>query len=247
MKANLILVARRRDRLEDVAEELIRSHGIQAEVVPFDLGDSDAPQDLYDLLKARGMQVDILVNNAGFGLYGNFLDLDWEREQAMLQLDILSLVQMTKLFARDMVDRGWGRILQVGSIGAFQPCPTYASYGAAKAFVLSFGEAFNYELRGTGVSCSVVNPGVTRTEFHEVSGQAYTPYQKFVLMESADVVRDGLAAMLKGKPSVVPGFVNKLSVFSLRFFSRSMATAVAYMTMRAADETPRTRAVTGGV
>ncbi|PKL74982.1 MAG: oxidoreductase [Candidatus Melainabacteria bacterium HGW-Melainabacteria-1] len=246
LKADLVLVARRRDRLEDLADELRAAHGVQVDVVPMDIGDSDAPIDLYELLKARGLQIDILVNNAGFGLYGNFLDLDWEREQAMLQLDILTLVHLTKLFARDMASRGWGRILQVASIGAYQPCPTYASYGAAKSFVLNFSEAINYELRGSGVSCSAVSPGVTKTEFHDVSGQDYTPYQKMVMMQSKDVVREGISAMLKGKPSVVPGFANKLTVFSLRLFSRSMATAVAYMTMRAADDTPKTRLVTGG-
>lgn len=244
-KINLVLVARRRERMEDLASELREAHEIDVVVVPMDLGDSDAPEDLYDLLKARNLPVDILINNAGFGLYGQVLDLEWEKEQAMLQLNIFTLVHLSKLFARDMVAKGWGRILQVGSIGAFLPCPTYASYGASKAFVMSFGEAFNYELRGTGVSCSVLSPGVTETEFHAVSGQDYTPYQKMVLMQSADVVREGLETLFKGKPNVVPGLGNKLTIFSLRLVSRPVATVISYLTMRSRDQSPRTRAATG--
>jgi short-subunit dehydrogenase len=134
-----------------------------------------------------------------------------------------------------MVSRGYGRILQVASIGAYQPCPTYASYGAAKAFVLSFGEALNYELKGTGVSCSVLSPGVTATEFLTVSGQEKTAYQKMAMMDSPTVVQIGLNALFKAVPSVVPGLLNKVSVFSLRLMSRSMATAVAYLTMRSEE------------
>lgn len=246
LEANLVLVARRRDRLEDLADELRKAHGVQVDVVAMDLGDEDAPQELYDLLKARKQPIDLLVNNAGFGVYGNFVDIPWEREQAMIQLDILTLVHLTKLFSQDMVARGWGRILQVSSIGAYQPCPTYASYGAAKAFVLSFGEAINHELRGTGVSCSVLSPGYTETEFLQVTQQEKTGYQKMFAMQSPDVVRTGIQAMLKGTPSVVPGFANKMAVFTLRFVTRSMATAIAHMTMRTAEtNTPKARAATG--
>lgn len=245
MKANLVLVARRRDRLVELAEELRAAHGVDVEVIAMDLGEAEAPQELYDLLAARRLPVDLLVNNAGFGVYGNFVDLPWEREQAMLQLDILSLVQLTKLFARDMVARGWGRILQVASIGAYQPCPTYASYGAAKAFVLNFGEAIHHELKGTGVTCTVLSPGYTETEFLAVTGQQKTTYQKVFGMQSPAVVEAGISAMLKAKPSIVPGFGNQLAVFSLRFISRSMATALAHLTMRTEATTAKTRAATG--
>lgn len=243
--ADVVLVARRRERLEELASELREKYDVDVVVVAMDLDDEDAPQDLYDLLYKRGLPVDILVNNAGFGCYGNFVDIDWEKEKSMLQVDILSLVHLTKLFARDMVQRGWGRILQVASIGAYQPCPTYASYGAAKAFVLNFGEAINHELRGTGVSCSVLSPGYTETEFLNVTGQNKTRYQQMFVMQSPEVVQQGLEAMFKGKPSVVPGLANKIAVFSLRLVSRSMATAIAALTMRNEDNTPRTRAVTG--
>lgn len=245
-KVHLVLVARRRERLEDLAAELKKAHGVEIDVIPMDLGDSDAPSDLMATLKARKLDIDILVNNAGVGAYGPVIELDWEREEAMLQLNILSLVHLSKLFAQDMVKRGWGRILQVSSLGAYQPCPSYASYGASKSFVLSFGEALNYELRGTGVSCSVLSPGITATEFLQGSGQETTPYQKMMMMQSEDVVRSGLSALFKGTPSYVPGLANRLSVFALRFVTRSAATAIAAAAMRnGQSNTPKTRAATG--
>lgn len=246
-KVNLVLVARRRERLEDLAADLRQQHGISVDVIPMDLGESDAPQELYDLLEARKLPIDILINNAGVGAYGSVIDLEWEREEAMLQLNILTLVHLSKLFARDMVERGWGRILQVASLGAYQACPSYASYGASKSFVLSFGEAFNYELRGTGVSCSVLSPGITATEFLQGSGQTASPYQKVMMMQSEDVVRSGLKAMFNHVPSYVPGLANRLSVFALRFVSRSVATAIAAAAMQnsRSTSTAQTRAATG--
>jgi hypothetical protein len=233
--ASLLLVARRKERLEEVASELRSAHGVEADALALDLEARGAAADLYDQVRSLGRSVDILVNNAGFGIYGKFLDLPWEREAAMLDLDIVALVHLTRLFAPDMVQRGWGRILQVASIGAFQACPTYAAYGAAKAFVLNFGEAFNHELRGTGVSCTVVSPGVTATEFHQVAGQKMTAYQRLMLMTSRQVAAAGIRALLAQRSSVVPGFMNALGAWSMRFLPRRLATALAYRTMR--DET----------
>jgi short-subunit dehydrogenase len=227
MGANLVLVARREEQLKEVAAEVERAHGVTARIVAMDLSTPDAPQRLYDQLQADGVAVDVLVNNAGFGLHGPFLDIPWEREQNMLELDIVTLVHMTKLFTKAMVSRNFGYVCQVSSIGAYQPTPTYASYSAAKAFVLSFGEALNYELRGTGVKVSVVSPGVTATEFLAVSGQKPTLYQRMVMMKSPDVVRIALDAMLKGTPSVVPGFVNAVSAWSNRLIPRKLSTIVA--------------------
>lgn len=226
MGANLVLVARREEQLREVAAEAER-HGVSARVVAMDLSTPDAPQRLYDQLEAEGVAVDVLVNNAGFGLHGPFLEIPWEREHNMLELDIVTLVHMTKLFTRAMAARRFGYVLQVSSIGAYQPTPTYASYSAAKAFVLSFGEALNHELKDTGVKVSVLSPGVTATEFLAVSGQQPTLYQRLVMMKSPDVVRIGLSAMLKGTPSVVPGFINAVSAWSNRLIPRRVSTMVA--------------------
>ncbi len=230
--SNLVLVARREERLQAVAEELRQRHGVEVEALAADLAAPDAPQQLFDRLRQAGRQVDVLVNNAGLGLYGPFLEIPWEREAGMLQLDIVTLVHLTRLFVPGMQQRGFGHVLQVSSVGAFQPTPLYASYSAAKAFVLSYGEAVNYELRGTGVSCTVVAPGITATEFLQVSGQTPTLYQRLMLMTSAEVARVAVRALLRGQGSVVPGLANKLGAFSMRFVPRRLAAAVAWRTMR---------------
>lgn len=227
--ADLVLVARRRTRLDSLAEELIAGHGVAAKVVEMDLADPAAPRTLFDRL--AGTQVDILVNNAGFGIYGDFADTPWERESRMLQLNIVTLVHLTKLFLLPMRERGWGRILQVASTGAFQPSPGYAAYSATKAFVLSFGEAVSHELRGSGVSCTVVSPGVTRTEFLKVAGQEKGWFHHMTMMESMEVAQAGIDAMLAGKPSTVTGWLNRANAFTIRLMPRRMATAVSAMAM----------------
>jgi uncharacterized protein len=204
---------------------------VQIEVIPMDLATPEAPQQLYDQLKTAGRRIDVLINNAGLGLYGRFVDIDWERERNMLELDIVTLTHMTKLFVRDMLARNHGYILQLASIGAYQPSPLYASYAAAKAYVLNFGEALNYELRKTNVKVTVLSPGITATEFLKVSGQQATLYQRTVMMRSPDVVRIGIDALLRGKPSIVPGRLNALMAWSNRLFPRRVQAAVAHRLM----------------
>ncbi len=230
--AALILVARREDRLHDVALDLRHRFKVRVDVIAMDLAESGAGQALFDEVGSRERTVDILVNNAGFGVHRDFLDVSWEREEQMLNLDIVTLVHLTKLFAAGMVQRGWGRILQVASIAAFQPTPTYATYGGAKAFVLNFSEAFHYELRGTGVSCTVISPGATATEFLDVAGQAEKAGHTMTMMTSESVGRIGIRSMLRQRISVVPGLVNKLSTFLTRFTPRIISTAVAWLMVR---------------
>jgi hypothetical protein len=228
---HVALVARRADRLERLSKELEAERGVQTRVVAMDLGARDAPSALHQRMRSEGIAVDVLVNNAGFGLYGPFLELPWEREREMLELDVLALVHLTKLFARDMVERDFGYVLQVASIGAYQPSPTYATYSAAKAFVLSFGEALAYELRRTKVRVTVLSPGVTETEFLAVSGQRRSRYQRLFLMKPEAVVRAGIEAMLRGKPSTVPGFWNALMAQSMRVTPRRLQAAAAERAM----------------
>ena len=139
--------------------------------------------------------------------------------------------QLTKLFLGDMLQRDKGYILQLSSIGAYQPSPTYAAYSAAKTCVLYFGEALNYELRHSNVSCTVLSPGVTATEFLQVSGQQPTRYQRLFMMQSPEVVRIGLKAMLKRKPSVVAGNMNALIAWSNRFIPRRWSAALTHRLM----------------
>ena len=175
---NLILVARRADLLRQQAAAIAGQYGVAVEAIPLDLAASDAPQALYDRTRDLGRDITVLINNAGYAIYGPFVETPWERERDMLELDIVTLVGLTKFFARDMVARGSGFILLLASIGAFQPTPLYATYSAAKSFVLNFGEALNHELRRTGVRCTVLSPGITATGFLRVSGQEATAYQR---------------------------------------------------------------------
>ena len=229
---NLVLVARREDRLRTLADELAQKYGVQAQVIGMSLSPIGAAQDLYDRIRALNLTVDVLINNAGFGVYGPFTEISWEREEEMLRLDIIALVHLTKLFVRDMLARNFGYVLQVSSIGAYQPSPTYATYSAAKSFVLSFGEALNYELRGTNVKMSVLSPGVTETEFLQVAGQRKSLFQRLSMMQSRPVAEIGIDAMLRGKPSKVAGVMNGLTAWSLRFVPRRLQAAMASAAMQ---------------
>ena len=231
---NLVLVARRAEQLKAVAAEIQAGFGVQVRIQPTDLAQEAARQALFDQLKSEGEQIDVLVNNAGFGYYGEFAGVPWEREKAMLDIDILALTHLTKLFVPGMIARHFGFILQVSSIGGYQPAPTYASYSAAKSYVLNLGEALHFELRNTGVGCTVVSPGVTATEFLRVAGQKPTAYQRMAMMQSADVARIGVESLLKRKGSVVPGLLNALMTWSNRLIPRSFSARMSYwlMTMK---------------
>jgi hypothetical protein len=228
----VVLVARREELLKKLQGELQAQYGITAMVMTLDLGDPAGPPMLYDTLKAQGVAVDILVNNAGFGVFGLELDIPWEKTRQMLMLDIVALTHLTKLFARDMVKRGYGRMLQVASIGAYQPSPTYAAYSAAKSYVRSFSQALNFELRGSGVSSTAICPGITATEFLQVSGQKPTAYQRMMMMTSAEVAAIGVKAMLKGRYNVVPGFLNWLTALFTFVTPDPVNAAAAYRLMK---------------
>lgn len=231
---NLVIVSRTEARLRELAADLARQHGVAVEVIAMDLAEPGVGQRLYDEVRARGLDIDIVVNNAGLGLYGRFAGQSLEQIRGMLRLNIDTLTDLTHLFLPAMVERRFGVILQVGSIASFMPGPLYAAYSGSKAYVLSLGESLNREIKGTGVSCTVLCPGVTATEFFNAAGQnnKYTFYQRLVMMPSAVVARIGIDAALRGKPSVVPGFVNKLQVFGLRLTPRWFATFMAYQAMR---------------
>ena len=229
---NVVLVARRADRLEQLQRQVSAMGSVQTHVIAMDLSAPGAAQVLYDRTRELGLNADVLINNAGFGIHGNFLDIPWEREHEMLELDIVALVHLTKLFVKDMVARNFGYVMLVSSIGAYQPSPTYASYSAAKSFVLYFGEALSYELRRTNVKVSVLSPGVTATEFLQVAGQKPTLYQRLLMMPSERVARIGIDAMLKGKPSKVAGVLNAVPVQLMRLTPRRTAAAVAEVMMR---------------
>ncbi|CAN5610213.1 SDR family oxidoreductase [soil metagenome] len=228
---HLILVARREDKLREVAQEVTLKYGVEVMVLTLDLGIANAAQDLYDQIKKQGKVVDVLINNAGFGLFGEFITLPWVREKAMLELDIITLVHLTKLFAQDMLARDFGYILQIASNAGYQPVHSFATYSAAKSFVLNFGEALSYELRKTNVHCTVLSPGVTATEFFQVAGQRLTLYHRLTILDSPTVVRIGLKAMLAGRPNVIAGYVNATLAWANRFVPRRLSAIIAHKIM----------------
>ena len=227
----LVLVARREERLAKLAAELAAAHGTETRAVAMDLTRDESPEELHDLLRAAGVDVHVLVNNAGAGVFGPFLASAWSRQRQMLALDVVALTHLTHLFAKDMAARGSGYLLQVASIGAFLPTPTYATYSAAKSYVLSFGEALARELKPHGVRVCTVCPGVTETEFFEAAGQPRSLFQRMSVVPAASVVKASVNALLRGKTSVVPGLMNKVSAVSMRLFPRQAQAATAHALM----------------
>ncbi|MBI2565576.1 MAG: SDR family oxidoreductase [Candidatus Schekmanbacteria bacterium] len=229
---DLVVVARRRERLEELAGELRNAHGVAVEVIAFDLSAEAAGERLYEAIKQAGHTVDILVNNAGFGIYGDFLEGSVSRLHEMLNLNVTTLTILTRLYGEDMRRRGCGYILQVASIGAFQPVQLYASYSATKSYVLSFGEAIHHELKGSGVSVTTLNPGVTKTEFLEVAAHKSNAMIDWIGMDARTVAAAGLAAMFKGKRSCTPGLINKISYAAARLSPKSVLIPMAARFMK---------------
>lgn len=233
---DLVLVARSREGLEKVGQELARKHGISYHAIPADLTDPAAPQAIFDAVQALGVQVDALVNNAGFGLMGPFVDTggeaptDLARELEMLQVNVVALTHLSKLFLPAMVRRGRGYLLNVASTAAFQPGPLMAVYYASKAYVLSFSEALSVELAGTGVTATVLCPGATRTEFQATANMEDSRlFRGGHVMTAAEVAEQGYNAMRAGKSSVITGAANRVMAAGTRFLPRRVTARLAKM------------------
>lgn len=226
--ANLILVARREDRLQSLKQELEQKHGIKAEVIAMDLSDESAAQQLFEQTEGQGKQIDVLINNAGYGKQNQFTDIPLETQANMLNLNINTLTALSHLFGEKMKQRRSGHILLVGSIASFLPVPNMATYGASKAYVRSFGEALNKEMQPFGVKVSVLNPGGTATEFIQVADQEWSGWMEKVLFMSPErTAQIGLKALARGRASVVAGCSNSLGMFLLRFIPRAAQTGIA--------------------
>ena len=181
---DLIITARRADALNTLKAEIEGAHDVTVTTIPLDLGTPEGPQQLYDAAKATGQQIDILINNAGFGGHGKFIDRPLDEDQAMIDLNVKSLVALTHLVAKDMAIQGRGKILNVSSTAAYMPGPLQATYFATKAYVSSFSQALAEELKDKGVTVTALEPGYVATEFAAradldgtqlVSGKAATP------------------------------------------------------------------------
>lgn len=221
-KHNLILVARNQKRLEQLAADLQGRHGIVAKVMPKDLSSLAAPEELFHAL--RDTPVSILVNNAGFGWRGEFVKGEIATSLGMMHVNMDALVRLTHLFVQPMLARRQGRILNVASTAAFQPGPRTSIYFATKAFVFSFSVALGEELAGTGVTVTTFCPGGTETEFFERAGMTHFRNRMY-MMSAEKVARIGYRACVAGKPIVIAGALNRVSValarrLPIRFVAR---------------------------
>jgi short-subunit dehydrogenase len=224
---DLALVARREDQLQAVAAELARTHGATCRVLSTDLARPDAPARVHDWATGESLKVDALVNDAGFGLQGRFVETDPARELEMLQLNVVTLTFLTKVFARDMVARRSGRILNVASTAAFVPGPLMAAYYASKAFVLSLSVALANELAGSGVTVTVLCPGPTQTSFGSTAGAEGSRLFQSGVMDPAAVARAGVEGMLAGRGMVVPGLRNRILASTSGLVPRAVTARIA--------------------
>ena len=208
----LVLVARRLEKLEALADALRKRHGVQVVVEPTDLSNIAAVVRLHERLRERQIEIDVLINNAGGGLQGAFVDTSLDASLAMVQLDIASLTAVTQVFAQDMRRRRRGEILLVASLLAYQGVEKFAVYAASKAYVLRLGEALHRELKSEGITVTTLCPGLSDTGFATAAQMKLSPVLKALMMKPAPVVRCGIRALRAGRMSVVPGFLNKFLV-----------------------------------
>lgn len=207
-KFNLILVARSIDKLQTLQQDLIAKEGIDVQIFAKDLSNKVNAISLYNEINSQNIIVDMLVNNAGVGLYGEFVETSLETELDMIELNVSSLVALTKLFAQDMVARKSGKIMNVASLLAFLPFPYYSVYSATKAFVLAFSETVATELEGTGVTITTLCPGPVDTPFNSDAMLKTNAYQSNKPMPADEVAKVGIELLLNGKGKKLVGFNN---------------------------------------
>ena len=217
---NLVLCARRRDRLDQLSRVLHERFGVDCVVLASDLGDTQTPESIFNAVSERTIEISALVNNAGFGKLAPFVNTDTKTLLDMLTVNMQALVHLTRLFLPGMISRRKGAILNVGSLAGFLPGPHMAAYYASKAFVNSFSEALAVELEGTGVTVTVSCPGPTETEFGKVAGSDSRRVTKRRSMPPAVVAQQAYHAMQHGKVIAIPGFANQLVYHILRFIPR---------------------------
>ena len=225
---NLVLVARSADKLEELAGTLSGCYGVDVRMFACDLAEEDAAERVYTFTRTEGLMVDNLVNNAGYGDQAAFIDSDWERQRGMVQVNIISVMQLTYLYGQDMRERGFGHILNLSSVAAFCAGPYMSIYYASKAFVLSFSEAVAEELHGTGVTVTALCPGPTSTGFEQAANMEGS--KMFTMghpATAADVAAHGYRAMQRGKPVAYDGAFTKAVNVAARLAPRAVTRAFA--------------------
>jgi uncharacterized protein len=240
--ASLVITARRAGNLEALAKELRDRHGVAVEVIALDLAAPGAPAELHARTEGAGRSIDVLVNNAGGGIHQYFVETAWDRVAKQIQLNVVALTELTHLFTRAMLARGRGHVLNVASVGAYSPTPSFATYSATKAFVRDFTEALAHELRATDVRVCCVCPGLTRSEFREAAGASeLSPAVAATMMSAEDCVAIGLDALFAGRRNVITGILNKIGMWLLRFLPRRTIVWSAALAMGAPPSADRPR------
>ncbi len=220
---DLIIVARRESELEALAERCRSSAGIRVQVMPMDLLVPEAPAKLVQQIEDCGLDVDVLVNNAGLMDMGGFTEIEIDRHERLLQLNVIVLTSLSRRLLPSMIRRGRGRILNVASTSSFQPVPSMALYAASKAFVLSLSESLSEELKGTGVTVTALCPGITKTEMYDRAHDQHASARSvpgFLLSDVEAVAREGYEACVAGRAVVVPGLANQLLAGAVGLYPR---------------------------
>jgi short-subunit dehydrogenase len=224
---NLVLVARNKSKLDELKKELENQYNVSVYIIGKDLSVFNSAQEVYDETNKQNIKIDYLINNAGFGDFGMFVDSDWNKELQMINLNITTLTQFTKLYLQDMVKHRSGKIMNVASTAAFQPGPIMAVYFATKAYVLSFSEAVNNEVSDKGVTVTTLCPGATESGFQAAAAMEESNLVKGrKLPTSKEVAEYGYAAMLKGKTVAIHGLMNWILANSVRFTPRSLVVKI---------------------
>lgn len=224
---NLVLVARNKAKLDELKQELESQYNICVYTIGKDLSETNAALDVYNETIKENIQIDHLINNAGFGTFGMFAEEDWNKELQMINLNITTLTQFTHLYLKDMIARKAGKIMNVASTAAFQSGPTMAVYYATKAYVLSFSEAVNNEVKDKGITITALCPGATESGFQAAAAMEESALVKGKkLPTSKEVAEYGYKAMLKGKTVAIHGVMNYIMANAIRFVPRSVAVAV---------------------
>ena len=231
----LVLTARRRDRLDELAAMLRRQHGVTVHTIAADLADADASSRIAAELQQQGIAIDVLVNNAGYGVPGSYVNVSWPDHSRFMQVMVTAVLDLTYRLLPAMTERGWGRVINIASVAGMVPSPAgHTLYGASKAFLIRFSEALSSENMSKGVNVTAVCPGFTYSEFHDVTGtrDKMNKVPGLLWLTAKDVAREGYDAVMRGDPVVVNGRIYRLLVWLNGALPRSLARWVSGMAGR---------------
>lgn len=224
---DMVLVSRNQGKLDTLSIDLIRDYNVRIETLSVDFGEENAPEEVYGFVNEKGMEIDYLVNNAGFGMFGEFTEISLETEKEMIQINVTALTALTKLFVKDMIKRGGGKVLNMASTASFQPGPLMSVYYATKHYVLAFSEAIAEELRGTNVTVTALCPGPTATGFQERANMGNSKIVMGKKLPAAkDVAQFGFEKMMRGNRVAIHGLMNTIMATSVRILPRNLATFI---------------------